>query len=107
VFSSYCSFCLGQVVFHKELIPAKGAFFNRGCEKCGLAMCGLNGHPQAWTPLFWSPALEATTHSLLILLGHFLTVAKTARPNPKKYSGKYWLITYYLLQVSCGIFAAG
>jgi hypothetical protein len=20
-----------------------------------LAMCGLNGHPQAWTPLCWSP----------------------------------------------------
>jgi len=34
-----------------------------------LAMCGLNGHPQAWTPLCWSPALEAATHSLLILLG--------------------------------------
>jgi len=32
-------------------------------------MCGLNGHPQAWTPLRWSPALEAATHSLLILLG--------------------------------------
>jgi len=32
-------------------------------------MCGLNGHPQAWTPLCWSPALEAATHSLLILLG--------------------------------------
>jgi hypothetical protein len=29
-------------------------------------------HPrggQAWTPLCWSPALEAATHSLLILLG--------------------------------------
>jgi len=35
-------------------------------------MCGLNGHPQAWTPLCWSPALEAATHSLLILLGDSL-----------------------------------
>jgi hypothetical protein len=31
-------------------------------------MCGLNSHPQAWTPLRWSPALEAATHSLFILL---------------------------------------
>jgi hypothetical protein len=37
-----------------------------------LAKCGLNGHPQAWTPLCWSPALEAATHSLLILLGDSL-----------------------------------
>jgi hypothetical protein len=34
-----------------------------------LAMYGLNGHPQAWTPLCWSPALEAATHTLIILLG--------------------------------------
>ena len=33
-----------------------------------LAKCGLNGHPQAWTGLCWSPALEAATHSLIILL---------------------------------------
>jgi len=32
-------------------------------------MRGLNSHPQARTPLCWSPALEAATHSLLILLG--------------------------------------
>ena len=39
-------------------------------------MCGLNGHPQAWTPLCWSPALEAATHSLLILLGGSLKAAR-------------------------------
>ena len=37
-----------------------------------LAKCGLNGHPQAWTPLCWSPVLEAATHSLIILLGGIL-----------------------------------
>jgi hypothetical protein len=36
VFSYKGSFGLGQVVFDKKLIPAKGAFFNWGGEKCGL-----------------------------------------------------------------------
>jgi hypothetical protein len=32
-------------------------------------MCGLNCRIQAWTPFCRSPAFEAATHSLLILLG--------------------------------------
>jgi len=52
-----------------------------------LAMCGLNGHPQAWTPLCWSPALEAATHSLLILLGGSLKAEGFG-------DGFSWLNTY-------------
>ena len=36
VFSLCCYFYLGQVVFHKELISAKGTPLSRDCEKCGL-----------------------------------------------------------------------
>ncbi|MFB0555840.1 MAG: hypothetical protein ACETWQ_21250 [Phycisphaerae bacterium] len=58
-------------------------------------MCGLNGHPQAWTGLCWSPALEAATHSLLILLGGSLI--------PMSFIGMGmvfpWLNTYDLTEI--------